>query len=123
MFRTKLSQQRLRVLFEEKVARAGWKNVNEADPIVAQAGFIVGAQQQIALRFAGKDDDDMIYAMIAPHTWIQGLFMPKKKPHHSDTFEQSHECSDYRRSRHGGDPRCAGPEGSRLLSHPFRQQL
>ena len=78
VFKTRLPQQRLRALFESRVARAGWKIVNESDPIVAQAGVIVGAQQQIALHFGENDDDDMTYAMVGPHTWIEGAFMPKK---------------------------------------------
>ena len=78
VFRTKLPQERLRALFEERVARAGWKIVNESDPIVAQAGVIVGAQQQIALHFGEVEGDDMTYAMVGPHTWIEGAFMPKK---------------------------------------------
>ena len=79
VFKTTLSRERLRTLFQEKVARAGWKIVNDDHLIVAQAGFVLGAEQQIGLIMDDEDhDDDMTYAIVFPQSWIEGHIMPRR---------------------------------------------
>jgi hypothetical protein len=52
---TTLSADAVRSIFEQKVARAGWKVVDTGNPIVAQSSLATGIRQQIGLQVTSVD--------------------------------------------------------------------
>lgn len=52
---TTLTATRVRELFVAKVARLGWRIVDEGNPMVAQSGCWLGRRQRIAIRDSASD--------------------------------------------------------------------
>lgn len=77
VFSTKVDPRRLRALFEEKVARAGWKIVDDGNPMVAQSPLATGIRQQIALDVTTLDNGKT-RVRIGPNRWVTSWGVPKK---------------------------------------------
>lgn len=51
-FATALSPDLVRSLFQERVARTGWKVVDDGNPLIVQSSLATGIRQQIGLDVA-----------------------------------------------------------------------
>lgn len=76
-FDTAVPADRLRALFTGKVARAGWKVVDDGNPIVAQSSLATGIRQQIALTVRA-DGPDRTEVVVGPQRWVTKWGVPKK---------------------------------------------
>lgn len=77
MFSTTVEPERLRVLFEEKVARAGWKIIDDGNPMVAQSSLATGIRQQVALDLASPAGGPT-RVRVGPNRWVTKWGVPKK---------------------------------------------
>lgn len=66
---TALSPDQLRTLFADKVARLGWKMVDEDNPLVAQSGLLGGRRQQISLQLAPGENGRIAARIAVPRFW------------------------------------------------------
>lgn len=76
-FTTSVSADHLRRTFVDKVARAGWKVVDDSNPMVAQSSLATGIRQQIALEL-GTAGDGATRVRIGPNRWATKWGVPKK---------------------------------------------
>lgn len=76
---TTLGADALRSLFEQKVARAGWKLVDTGNPMVAQSSLATGIRQQIGLEVTSVGDRTDV--VIAPHRLVRKLTGVPTKAH------------------------------------------
>jgi hypothetical protein len=77
VFTTSLSAAQLRLTFGEKVARAGWKIVDDGNPMVAQSPLATGIRQQIALDLRAAPDGS-VHVRVGPRRWVSRYGVPKK---------------------------------------------
>lgn len=77
VFTTTASVDDLRRAFVAKVARAGWKLVDDGNPMVAQSSLATGIRQQISLELASARDG-AISVRIGPNRWVTSWGVPKK---------------------------------------------
>lgn len=75
-FSTSLDEHALRELFADRVARAGWKVVDDGNPMVAQSSMLSGIRQQIYLRLA--EHDGGLRVTTGPSRWVTSWGVPKK---------------------------------------------
>jgi hypothetical protein len=75
-FDTELPAERLRTLFAGRVARMGWKVVDDGNPMVAQSSLATGIRQQVALNLRAKDGRTS--AIVGPRRWVTRWGVPKK---------------------------------------------
>lgn len=75
-FDTKVSSDRLRTIFEQQVARTGWKVVDDGNPMVAQSSLVTGMRQQISLTTRSKGDRTSV--VVGPQRWVTKWGVPKK---------------------------------------------
>ncbi len=80
-FETSLSAEQLRTIFTNKVARTGWKIVDDGNPIVAQSNLATGIRQQIGLELHTNAATGKITARIAAHRWVSKRFGYPTKAH------------------------------------------
>ena len=76
-FTTGLSVHEIRRIFDEKVARTGWKVVDDGNPMIAQSSLITGIRQQISLQTA-TDDAGRTTVVVGPQRWVTKWGVPKK---------------------------------------------
>jgi hypothetical protein len=77
VFSTSVSADQIRRTFDQKVARAGWKIVDDSNPMVAQSPLATGVRQQITLEL-GLGDDGSMRVRIGPNRWVTKWGVPKK---------------------------------------------
>lgn len=75
-FDTALPAERLRALFAGRVARMGWKVVDDGNPMVAQSPLATGVRQQIALKLRTNDGGTSV--IVGPQRWVTKWGVPKK---------------------------------------------
>lgn len=75
-FETSLDPDRVRSLFEQRVARAGWKIVDDGNPMVAQSSLITGIRQQIGL--TTRTNNGRTKVLVGPERWVTKFGVPKK---------------------------------------------
>lgn len=75
-FKSRLSPDQLRQLFEDKVCRSGWKIVDDGNPMVAQSSLVTGVRQQIGLRIT--EEEGLSTVLVGPERWISSWGVPKK---------------------------------------------
>jgi len=75
-FDTALPAERLRALFVGRVARMGWKVVDDGNPMVVQSPLATGIRQQIALNLRSKDGRTSV--VVGPRRWVTKWGVPKK---------------------------------------------
>lgn len=75
-FRTRIPAGDLRQIFQEKVARAGWKIVDDGNPMVAQSSLATGVRQQISLDLVARDGHTVV--QVGPQRWVTSWGVPKK---------------------------------------------
>lgn len=66
---TRLPIDQVRSIFVAKVARAGWKLVDDDNPLVAQSGLMAGRRQQISLRISSAADGLIKAHIEVPRFW------------------------------------------------------
>ena len=76
-FETSTTPEHLRSLFIEKVGRAGWKIVDDGNPLVAQSSLATGIRQQIALT-TQQQPNGKTYVKVGPQRWVTKWGVPKK---------------------------------------------
>lgn len=76
-FDTSVPADRLRDLFVTKVARAGWKVVDDGNPMVAQSPLLTGIRQQIGLTVRSKGQG-RASVVVGPQRWVTSWGVPKK---------------------------------------------
>lgn len=73
-FETSASPEQLREIFETKVARAGWKIVDDGNPMIAQSSLAAGIRQQ--LRLVTNNNGGQTTVRIGPSRIVtKGLFL------------------------------------------------
>jgi hypothetical protein len=77
VFTTSVSADQLRRTFVDKVARAGWKIVDDGNPMVAQSSLATGIRQQVALQLDTGSDGAM-RVRVGPNRWVSRWGVPKK---------------------------------------------
>jgi hypothetical protein len=77
VFTTRVSADQLRRTFVDKVARAGWKVVDDGNPMVAQSSLATGIRQQIALEL-GTGRDGAMRVRVGPNRWVTSWGVPRK---------------------------------------------
>jgi hypothetical protein len=97
VFTTTVKSRRLRTLFEERVARAGWKIVDDGNPMVAQSPLVTGIRQQISLDLASLDSG-RTRVRIGPTRWVTKWGVPKK----AHTIRM--RINSFTAAVHGADP-------------------
>lgn len=75
-FETTLRPEQLREIFHERVVRAGWKLVDDGNPLVAQSSLATGIRQQIGLHTVAADGHTRV--VVGPHRWVTKGLVPKK---------------------------------------------
>jgi hypothetical protein len=75
-FDTSMSPEQLRAIFIDKVGRAGWKIVDDGNPIVAQSSLATGIRQQISL--TTKHSNGRTVVRVGPQRWVTKWGVPKK---------------------------------------------
>lgn len=75
-FDTHLAPDVLRGMFSDKVARSGWKIVDDGNPMVAQSSLATGMRQQISLKVERSDGGSSVH--VGPQRWITKRGVPKK---------------------------------------------
>lgn len=77
VFTTSVGPDELRRVFEDKVARAGWKLVDDGNPMIAQSSLITGIRQQIFLQLkSGENGSTRV--RVGPNRWVTKWGVPKK---------------------------------------------
>lgn len=76
-FDTAVSPQALRELFHDRVARAGWKIVDDGNPLVAQSSLVTGIRQQIALTLS-TTADGRTKVRVGADRWSTNYGIPSK---------------------------------------------
>jgi hypothetical protein len=76
-FTTAMDAHRLRQAFLDKVARTGWKIVDDGNPMFAQSSLMTGIRQQIALE-VGTGRDGKSRVRVGPNRWVTSWGVPKK---------------------------------------------
>lgn len=76
VFKTRVPKTQLRDQFSEKVARAGWKIVDDGNPLIAQSSLITGIRQQIALELS--EDGPVTTVRVGPQRWVTKWGVPVK---------------------------------------------
>jgi hypothetical protein len=76
-FTTRLSVEQLHSLFGEKVARAGWKVIDDGNPMIAQSSLATGIRQQIAM-VVQRNQDGTCTVNVGPQRWVTKWGVPKK---------------------------------------------
>lgn len=76
-FTTRMSPEQVRSLFSDRVARTGWKIVDDGNPMVAQSSLVTGIRQQITL-IVQRNDDDSCTVRVGPQRWVTSWGVPKK---------------------------------------------
>lgn len=77
-FTTSLSVHEVREIFEEKVARAGWKIVDDGNPMVAQSSLATGRRQQINLSTQSNSDGTLGVDVRPARIIVKYGFIPTK---------------------------------------------
>lgn len=75
-FSTTVSAETLRQIFVDKVARTGWKVVDDGNPLVAQSTIMTGIRQQLALTLSSGEGATHVW--FGPHRWVTSNGVPKK---------------------------------------------
>lgn len=76
-FNTQLSAEQVRSLFSDKVARTGWKIVDDGNPMIAQSSLVTGIRQQITL-IVQRNEDGSCAVRVGPQRWVTKWGVPKK---------------------------------------------
>lgn len=77
MFTTSAPPDMVRQSFADKVARTGWKIVDDGNPMVAQSPLATGIRQQISLELsAGQNGATRV--RVGPNRWVTSWGVPKK---------------------------------------------
>lgn len=76
-FATRLPVHEVRRIFDEKVARTGWKVVDDGNPMIAQSSLITGIRQQISLETT-TDSTGQTTVVVGPQRWVTKWGVPKK---------------------------------------------
>lgn len=66
---TALPPTHVRAIFADKVARLGWKIVDDDNPMVAQSGLLGGRRQQISLQLTHGSDGRVQARIAVPRFW------------------------------------------------------
>lgn len=74
---TRVPAAELRRLFDLKVAGAGWKIVDDGNPMVAQSPLLTGIRQQIALEVR-ENADGTTTVRVGPQRWVTSWGVPAK---------------------------------------------
>lgn len=74
---TRVPTGELRRLFELKVAGAGWKVVDDGNPMVAQSPLLTGIRQQIAMQVRDNADGTTT-VRVGPQRWVTSWGVPAK---------------------------------------------
>jgi len=77
VFTTSVEPDRLRRVFEDKVARTGWKLVDDGNPMIAQSPLITGIRQQIFLQLENGPNGST-RVRVGPNRWVTNWGVPKK---------------------------------------------
>ena len=75
-FRTVLSEADIRSLFRNRVAKTGWKIVDDGNPMVAQSSLMTGIRQEIGLQVQNEEDHRRV--IVGPERWVTSWGVPKK---------------------------------------------
>lgn len=75
-FETRVPRAQLRDVFSEKVARTGWKIVDDGNPMIAQSSLATGIRQQISLEL--RDEGATTVVRVGPQRWVTKWGVPKK---------------------------------------------
>jgi hypothetical protein len=75
-FETSATPEQLRAIFVDKVGRAGWKIVDDGNPIVAQSSLATGIRQQISLTTSEHNGRTVV--RVGPQRWVTKWGVPKK---------------------------------------------
>lgn len=77
-FTTSLTVHEVREIFVEKVARAGWKVVDDGNPMVAQSNLATGRRQQINLSTSVNTDGTLTADIRPARIIVKWGFIPTK---------------------------------------------
>lgn len=77
--RTSLPPERVREIFDAKIARAGWKIIDDGNPRVAQSSLAAGIRQQISMRTEVSDGGTTVH--VAPTRVVKKLLGQPTKAH------------------------------------------
>jgi len=77
-FKTSLSVHEVREIFESKVARAGWKVIDDGNPMVAQSSLATGRRQQINLSTSANSDGTLSADIRPARIIVKYWFIPTK---------------------------------------------
>lgn len=78
-FTTTLAPNEVRALFEAKVARAGWKVVDDGNPLIAQSSLATGIRQQIALQTSPNGTGTKV--VVGAQRWVRKWYGVPTKAH------------------------------------------
>lgn len=76
-FETSLSADSVRRVFEQRVAKTGWKVVDDGNPMVAQSSLATGVRQQIGLQVSSETGGRTV-VRVGPQRWRVKFGVPKK---------------------------------------------
>lgn len=77
VFSTSLDESSVRHLFSDRVARAGWKVVDDGQPMIVQSSLLSGVRQQIYLQ-TQRGEDGATQVKVGPSRWVTKWGAPKK---------------------------------------------
>jgi len=76
-FVTTLGPHDVRSLFTDRVARTGWKIVDDGNPLVAQSSLVTGIRQQIGVEVA-RAANGQTSVQVGPNRIVTKYGVPKK---------------------------------------------
>jgi hypothetical protein len=78
---TMLPEDRVRLLFQDRVARLGWTIIDDDNPLVAQSPILAGRRQQIALMIHRRPEGHLALQVAPSRVWYKGLARVPYKAH------------------------------------------
>ena len=78
---TSLSADELRRIFDQTVAKMGWKIVDTGNPRVAQSSLMAGMRQQISLTIKAADNGKQVAVVTVPRLVVKMLGRVPTKAH------------------------------------------